>query len=117
MAADCTRSSMAHELRHLTGHQRELKHPASHRCELERPRHLWGELKVAGSNNSSPKKKIHASARRKPSAVRMRVSIRGSYISPSIWGSWGLFFGDHQLMGMGLGSCWSKFFKVSPLIW
>jgi hypothetical protein len=82
---------MAHELRHLTGHQRELKHPASHRCELERPRCLWGELEAAGSNNSSLEKKIHAGAGRKPLAVGMRVSIGGSYISPSIWGELGSF--------------------------
>jgi hypothetical protein len=71
MAADCTRSSMAYELRHLTGHQRELKHPASHWRELERPRRLWGRLEAAGSNNSSPEKKIHAGTGRKPSAVGM----------------------------------------------
>jgi hypothetical protein len=50
-----------------------------------------GKLEAAGSNNSSPEKKIHAGAGRKPSPVGMWVSIGGA-TSPPLFGGVGVFF-------------------------
>jgi hypothetical protein len=40
--------------------------------------------------------------------------VWGELHLPLYLGGVEVIFGDHQLMGMGRGSCWSKFFEPTP---